>query len=62
MQYLGQQCMLKIQYLAQHHALLIQYLLIKKSIGPGTDSKAWGKNTEVLYSTGNYVGNVLKIG
>ena len=38
-----------------------QYLLIENPIALGPNSKAWGKNT-ALHSTGNYVGNVLKLG
>ena len=59
-QYLGQQCVFKIQYLDQQRVILTKYLLIKKSIAPVRNIKAWGRDI-VIHSTGNYGGDVLEI-
>ena len=60
-QYLVQQCAFKNTVLVSKSRAINLYLLIKKSIVPGPNSKAWGKN-KVLHSTENYVDNVIKIG
>ena len=58
---LGSTVCVKNTVLGSTACAINQCLLIKNSIAPGPNIKAWGKNT-VLCSTGNYLGNVFKIG